>query len=83
MKRKALFTFIFLLLPPAMIFAQGQKASLNLSLKQAQEYAVANNKVVKSAKLDVIPQGQHYGKLYLLLCRVSKAQVLLQITLNS
>ncbi|HOU02935.1 MAG TPA: TolC family protein [Bacteroidales bacterium] len=54
MKRKALFTFIFLLLPPAMIFAQGQKASLNLSLKQAQEYAVANNKVVKSAKLDVI-----------------------------
>jgi len=54
MKRKTFLNLIFLLLPPAMIFAQEQNASLNLTLKQAQEYAVANNKAVKSAKLDVL-----------------------------
>jgi len=54
MKRKTFLNLIFLLLPPAMIFAQEQNASLNLTLKQAQEYAVANNKAVNSAKLDVL-----------------------------
>ena len=37
-----------------MIFAQEQNSSLNLTLKQAQDYAVSNNKAVKSAKLDVM-----------------------------
>lgn len=54
MRRKTLFTFISLLLPPAMIFAQEQNSSFNLTLKQAQDYAVSNNKAVKSAKLDVM-----------------------------
>lgn len=54
MKRKALFTFILFLLLPAMIFAQEQNSSLSLTLKQAQDYAVANNKAVKSAKMDVM-----------------------------
>ncbi len=37
-----------------MIFAQEQNSSLNLTLKQAQDYAVSNNKAVNSAKLDVM-----------------------------
>ena len=37
-----------------MIFAQEQNSSLNLTLEQAQDYAVSNNKAVKSAKLDVM-----------------------------
>lgn len=37
-----------------MIFAQEQNSSLDLTLKQAQDYAVSNNKAVKSAKLDVM-----------------------------
>ncbi|HPY67499.1 MAG TPA: TolC family protein [Bacteroidales bacterium] len=43
-----------MLFPLAMIFAQEQNSSLNLTLKQAQDYAVSNNKAVKSAKLDVM-----------------------------
>jgi len=54
MKRKTFLNLIFLLFPLAMIFAQEQNSSLNLTLKQAQDYAVSNNKAVKSAKLDVM-----------------------------
>jgi outer membrane protein len=54
MKRKIFLNLIFLLFPLAMIFAQEQNSSLNLTLKQAQDYAVSNNKAVKSAKLDVM-----------------------------
>ncbi|MGI6324189.1 MAG: TolC family protein [Bacteroidales bacterium] len=54
MKRKTFLNLIFLLFPLAMIFAQEQNSSLNLTLKQAQDYAVSNNKAVNSAKLDVM-----------------------------
>jgi outer membrane protein TolC len=54
MKRKTLFIFIFLMLPQAIIFGQDRGSSLNLTLRQAQEYAVENNKAVKSAKLEVM-----------------------------
>jgi len=54
MKRKIFLNLIFLLFPLAMIFAQEQNSSLNLTLKQAQDYAVSNNKAVNSAKLDVM-----------------------------
>ena len=54
MKRKLIFTTMLLLLfPRTAIFAQERIGELNLSLKEAQEYAIKNNKVVKSARLDL------------------------------
>jgi outer membrane protein len=54
MKGKLIFTALFSLLisVPALI-AQGNGKELSLTLKQAQDYAILNNKMVKSAKLTI------------------------------
>ncbi|HPT21835.1 MAG TPA: TolC family protein [Bacteroidales bacterium] len=44
---------LLLLLTGQWLFAQGNSEELKLSLKEAQEYASQNNKMVKSAKLTV------------------------------
>jgi outer membrane protein len=53
MKRKTIFTLITTFALSAAIFAQENNGELQLTLKQAQDYAVANNKGVISARLDV------------------------------
>ncbi|MCX6334883.1 MAG: TolC family protein [Bacteroidia bacterium] len=52
--RNRLFTaFAVLLLPVTVITAQESSGELKLSLKEAQDYALQNNRIVKSAKLTV------------------------------
>jgi outer membrane protein TolC len=53
MKNRLLTAFAVLLLPVAVIRAQESSGELKLSLKDAQDYALNNNKMVKSAKLTV------------------------------
>jgi outer membrane protein len=54
MKNKFLFTAsILMLFCEALSVAQGNGGELKLSLKEAQEYAILNNKMVLSAKSDV------------------------------
>ena len=56
MKRKEiLIALLFLLpIPGGIISAQDKNSELKLSLKEAQEYALNNNKMVKSAKFNVM-----------------------------
>jgi outer membrane protein len=55
MRNKFLITAsLSLLFPGVIIFAQGNTGELKLSLKEAQEYAITNNKMVLSAKSDVL-----------------------------
>jgi outer membrane protein TolC len=53
MKNRLLAAVAVLLLPVAFISAQESSGELKLSLKEAQDYALNNNKMVKSAKLTV------------------------------
>jgi outer membrane protein TolC len=54
MKQKEIFSVLFLvLLTAGVISAQTSSGDLTLSLKEAQEYAIVNNKMVISAKMDV------------------------------
>jgi outer membrane protein len=54
MKNKQLIIVILLLfLTGSMLYSQESRDDLNLSLKEAQEYAILHNKMVISAKLDV------------------------------
>jgi outer membrane protein len=54
MKNKHLTTILLLLfLKGGILFSQQSAGELNLTLKEAQEYAIQNNKMVISAKLDV------------------------------
>ena len=54
MKRKLSLTLIFsLVFSGALLFAQENSNELQLSLKQAQEYAIEHNKTVISAKMDI------------------------------
>jgi len=48
-----LITFLILFLPGGILFAQEQVTELKLSLKEAQDYAIAHNKMVISAMYDV------------------------------
>jgi outer membrane protein len=55
MKKKEVLTVLLLLLPACgIIQAQTTSSDLKLSLKEAQEYASHNNKMVKSAKFSVL-----------------------------
>ncbi len=54
MKNKTVFTLIVWLVFTATINAQGSNEDLQLTLKQAQDYAVTNNRTVISARLDVL-----------------------------
>lgn len=55
MKNKVLIaTALFLLFAGNIVLAQQSSDELRLSLKEAQEYAIANNKLVLSAKSDVL-----------------------------
>lgn len=60
MKNRLLATVAVLLLPVAVIKAQESSGELKLSLKEAQDYALAYNKSIKSAKYDV--QASRYGR---------------------
>jgi len=55
MKRKTITCLIssIIIISGTGTFAQESGGDLHLTLKQAQDYAVANNKAVKSAKLDL------------------------------
>lgn len=54
MKKKDLLTFLLLfLLTTGIIKAQNTSAGLKLSLKEAQEYAVQNNKMMISSRMEV------------------------------
>jgi outer membrane protein len=54
MKSKFLFITVFLIvLSVVSIYGQGKSLELKLSLKEAQSYAILNNKMVLSAKSDV------------------------------
>jgi outer membrane protein len=54
MKNKQLLTFLLLFfLQAGSIFSQGNVGELNLTLKEAQDYAIKNNKMVISANYDV------------------------------
>jgi outer membrane protein len=54
MKQKLIFTSIFsLVFSVAALFAQENSKEMQLSLKQAQEYALQHNKTVISAKIDI------------------------------
>ncbi|MCX6329258.1 MAG: TolC family protein [Bacteroidia bacterium] len=53
MKNRLFAAVAVLLLPVAVIKAQESSGELKLSLKEAQDYALNNNKIVKSAKLTV------------------------------
>lgn len=53
MKNRLLATVAVLLLPVAFISAQESSGELKLSLKEAQDYALAYNKSIKSAKYDI------------------------------
>ncbi|HNY14732.1 MAG TPA: TolC family protein, partial [Bacteroidales bacterium] len=54
MKNKFLTAIAVLLFPAATAIAQGNDGDLKLSLKEAQDYAIQNNRQVMSAKLDVL-----------------------------
>jgi outer membrane protein TolC len=55
MKSKLFIAASFLLLfPGAISLAQETSGELNLSLKEAQDYALTNNKMVLAAKADVM-----------------------------
>jgi outer membrane protein TolC len=58
MKNRFLTTVSLLLLPVAVINAQ-ENSELKLSLKEAQDYALAYNKSIKSAKYDI--EASRYG----------------------
>ena len=59
MKKKEVLTVLLLLLPACgIIQAQNTGGDLKLSLKEAQEYALQNNKMVKSAKFTVLTSKQ-------------------------
>jgi outer membrane protein len=60
MKNRLLATVAVLLLPVAVISAQESSKELKLSLKGAQDYALAYNKSIKSAKYDV--DASKYGR---------------------
>ena len=60
MKNRLLAAVAVLLLPVAFIRAQESSGELKLSLKEAQDYALAYNKSIKSAKYDV--QASRYGR---------------------
>jgi outer membrane protein TolC len=45
---------LLLLCSGAMIYAQGNPRELKLSLKEAQDFAIANNKMVLSSKADIL-----------------------------
>lgn len=54
MKNKKLIPVLLLFcLTGGLLFSQGSSTELKLSLKEAQDYAMGNNKMVKSARLDV------------------------------
>ena len=54
MKHKLIFsTLMSLLISGSVLIAQETKSELNLSLKEAQEYALQHNRMVISSKLDV------------------------------
>jgi outer membrane protein len=54
MKKSQLTTIFFLIfLSGSVLFSQENGGGLNLSLKEAQDYALGNNKMVRSARLDV------------------------------
>jgi outer membrane protein len=53
MKNKKLQTILLLIFTGGMIFGQTGGGELNLTLKDAQDYAVRNNKMVKGARYDV------------------------------
>jgi outer membrane protein len=54
MKNKLLTTFLMLFfMQGGFLFSQGSSGDLSLALKEAQDYAIRNNKMVKSARLDV------------------------------
>jgi outer membrane protein len=52
MKNKLLQTVILLLFTGGMVFGQATSAELKLTLQEAQDYAVKNNKMVRSSRLD-------------------------------
>jgi len=55
MKNKFLITAALLLICPRVIsFAQGTSSELKVSLKEAQDFAIANNKMVLSSKADIL-----------------------------
>jgi outer membrane protein TolC len=56
MKRKEIVTILllFLSMTGGILSAQDNKSELNLTLKDAQEYALINNKMIKSAKFTVL-----------------------------
>jgi hypothetical protein len=58
-------TILLLLFSIANITAQQESGELNLSFKEAQDYAISNNKMVLAAKSDVMASKQPYGKPYL------------------
>lgn len=60
MKNRLLAAIAVLLLPVAVIKAQESSGELKLTLKEAQDYALAYNKSIKSAKYDV--QASRYGR---------------------
>lgn len=54
MKQKPIFTtLLFLIFPGIFLMAQGNNDELKLSLKEAQEYAIQNNKMVITSRMDV------------------------------
>jgi outer membrane protein TolC len=53
MKRILITAAALILLVPAHIYAQGNTGELKLSVKEAQEYALMNNRVVLAARSDV------------------------------
>ncbi len=54
MKNKHLqVVILFLFLTGSQSFSQSEKSELKLSLKEAQDYALLNNKMVKSARMEV------------------------------
>jgi outer membrane protein len=57
-KIKVLTVLLLFLLTGGIILAQNSSSDLKLSLKEAQEYALHNNKMVKSAKLSVMASKQ-------------------------
>jgi outer membrane protein len=60
MKNRLLAAVVVILLPVAVICAQESSKELKLSLKEAQDYALAFNKSIKSAKYDV--DASKYGR---------------------
>jgi outer membrane protein len=59
-KNRFLAIVAILLLPAAIINAQSSSGELKLSLKEAQDYALAYNKSIKSARYDI--EASRYGR---------------------